>query len=72
MTTDPMTTAPIPAQARPTEVEEPRDDVLGMAYTARQLAALGPLVELLTLGHYTVAAVVEGGKTTWHFEPYGG
>jgi hypothetical protein len=45
-----------------------------MKYSAAQLAALGPLVELLTLGHYTVAAVVDtrSGKTTWHFEPYGG
>jgi len=66
-----MTTQTTSAQARPTESEGATDDVVGMAYTARQLAALGPVVELLTLGRYTVAAVVEGGKTTWHIEPYG-
>ena len=34
-------------------------------------AALGPLVEALTFGYFTVAGVVENGRASWRLEPYG-
>ena len=49
----------------------PRDDVGGMRYSAAQYAAYGLVVEIFTLGHYTVVGVQDGHKTFGRVEPTG-